>query len=197
MTQPVGQTRNLLTSALRVTLVALCTVSFVFLLGAVPVQPDVVKKTVKPLAVAVVAAPASTATSNALPDEVIAAIPTSLAFTVTPEVAAAPEAPATPRVIKMEVTAYCPCTKCCGPKAQGITASGKHVSYNGGKFVAADTKVLPFGRQLVIPGYAGGERVEVVDRGGAIKGYKLDLYFATHAEALQWGRQTLDVTVYE
>src|SRR3954463_12861034 len=33
--------------------------------------------------------------------------------------------PATPkyRTVKMLVTAYCPCTKCCGPNAQGITAS--------------------------------------------------------------------------
>ena len=30
---------------------------------------------------------------------------------------------AAPRIIKMEVTAYCPCKKCCGPNAQGLTAS--------------------------------------------------------------------------
>jgi 3D (Asp-Asp-Asp) domain-containing protein len=57
--------------------------------------------------------------------------------------------------------------------------------------------VLPFGKQLVIPGYAGDQKVEVIDRGGAIKGNKLDLYFSTHAEALVWGRQHLDVTVFE
>jgi 3D (Asp-Asp-Asp) domain-containing protein len=101
------------------------------------------------------------------------------------------------RVVRMEVTAYCPCVKCCGPKAQGITASGKLVNYNNGKFVAADTKVFPFGTKIVVPGYAQSERVEVIDRGGAIKGKKLDLYFATHDEALVWGRQHLDVTVYE
>src|SRR4051794_40224797 len=28
------------------------------------------------------------------------------------------------RTIRMEVTAYCPCTKCCGENAQGLTASG-------------------------------------------------------------------------
>jgi 3D (Asp-Asp-Asp) domain-containing protein len=100
-------------------------------------------------------------------------------------------------VMRMEVTAYCPCVKCCGSNAQGITASGKLVDYNGGKFVAADTRVLPFGKKLVIPGYADGAPVEVIDRGGAIKGNKLDLYFPTHEEALIWGRQHLDVTVYE
>src|SRR4051794_19478767 len=33
------------------------------------------------------------------------------------------------RTIRMEVTAYCPCTKCCGENAEGITASGHTVSY--------------------------------------------------------------------
>jgi 3D (Asp-Asp-Asp) domain-containing protein len=103
----------------------------------------------------------------------------------------------TKRTIRMEVTAYCPCVKCCGPKAQGITASGKLVSHNGGRFVAADTTVLPFGTKLVIPGYAGDQAVEVADRGGAIKGNKLDLFFPTHEAALQWGRQSVDVTVIQ
>jgi 3D (Asp-Asp-Asp) domain-containing protein len=99
------------------------------------------------------------------------------------------------RVILMEVTAYCPCTKCCGPEAQGLTASGKPVSYNDGLFVAADTKKLPFGTKLSIPGYGDGRAVEVIDRGGAIKGDKLDVFFPSHDEALQWGRQKVAVTV--
>ena len=101
------------------------------------------------------------------------------------------------RVMRMEVTAYCHCMKCCGPAAQGITASGKPVSYNGGLFVAADTSVLPFGTKLVIPGYANNKPVEVIDRGGAIKGHKLDVYFPTHQEARQWGRKKIDILVIE
>ena len=100
------------------------------------------------------------------------------------------------RVVKMEVTAYCACTKCCGPNAQGITASGLHVSHNGGKFVAADNDVLAMYTKVVVPGY-DSQPVPVIDRGGAIRGYKLDLYFPTHEEALQWGRQLVDVTVIE
>ena len=101
------------------------------------------------------------------------------------------------RVIEMEVTAYCPCKKCCGPKAQGITASGRHVSHNDGRFVAADTRILPFHTKLVIPGYAAGEPVPVLDRGGAIKGKKLDVFFDSHQTALQWGRRKVQVTVIE
>lgn len=108
---------------------------------------------------------------------------------------AQPVASKSPRVVLMEVTAYCPCTKCCGPKAQGITASGKRVSHNHGLFVAADTRLLPFNTQLKIPGYANGQTVPVLDRGGAIKGHKLDLFFPTHKEALKWGRQMVEVTI--
>jgi 3D (Asp-Asp-Asp) domain-containing protein len=105
----------------------------------------------------------------------------------------------TPRVrtILMEVTAYCACTRCCGPRARGLTASGKPVTYNGGRFVAADTRLLKFNTKLLIPGYGGGQPVEVIDRGGAIKGNKLDVFFDSHQEARRWGRQWLLVTVVE
>jgi 3D (Asp-Asp-Asp) domain-containing protein len=109
---------------------------------------------------------------------------------------ATPRPKAGSRIVRMEVTGYCPCKKCCGPEARGITASGKRVSYDRGRFVAADTRVLPFGTKLSVPGYHGGRAVEVIDRGGAIKGKKLDLYFPTHEAALQWGRRHVDVTVY-
>ena len=102
-----------------------------------------------------------------------------------------------PRVVMMEVTAYCACKKCCGPRAQGITASGKRVNFNGGLFVAADKDVFAFNTMLKIPGYASGRAVPVLDRGGAIKGNKLDVFFPSHAEALRWGRQTIAVTVVD
>ncbi|CAN5346583.1 hypothetical protein BH09PLA1_BH09PLA1_25480 [soil metagenome] len=101
------------------------------------------------------------------------------------------------RTVMMQVTAYCPCKKCCGPNAQGITASGKDISYNDGRFVAADTRNLPFGTKLIIEGYHNTQPVEVIDRGGAIKGDKLDVFFPTHQEALEWGRQTIEVKIVE
>lgn len=108
-------------------------------------------------------------------------------------------APTTPgkHIVWMEVTAYCGCKKCCGPNASGITASGRSISYNGGLFAAADTHLLPFGTQLEIPGYAGAQPVEVIDRGGAIRGYHIDVFFSTHEQAMAWGRQWLPITVVE
>lgn len=59
--------------------------------------------------------------------------------------------------------------------------------------VAADTDYYPFGTRMYIPGYGWGV---VEDRGGAIKGPgRIDLYFDSHDEALEWGRKTLRVTI--
>lgn len=104
------------------------------------------------------------------------------------------QAPPASRLVRMNVTAYCPCTKCCGKNAAGITASGKRVSADGGRFVAAPSN-YPFGTQLLIDGYNAGKAVAVLDRGGAIKGNHLDVYFPTHEQALAWGRRMIDVTV--
>ena len=116
----------------------------------------------------------------------------TLASAVLPG-AAAPKT----HVVMMLVTAYCPCTKCCGSHAQGLTASGKPVSFNGGRFVAADTRLYHFGTKVQIPGYADGQAVEVADKGGAIKGNHIDVFFPTHDEARQWGRKWVAVTVID
>lgn len=89
---------------------------------------------------------------------------------------------------KYVITAYCPCVKCCG-KSDGITASG--VKAVEGVTVAMN-KSIPFGTKIYIDGV--GERI-VQDRGGAIKGNKIDLYFDSHEKALEFGRQTKQVTI--
>ena len=101
------------------------------------------------------------------------------------------------RTITMTVTAYSPDERSCGVHADGITASGYSVYTNGMRLVAADTSLLPFGSLLSVPGYDAGDVVPVLDRGGAIKGHRLDVLFATHEEAMQWGVRTLEVTVWE
>ena len=101
------------------------------------------------------------------------------------------------RTIWMTVTAYSPDHRSCGEFADGITASGKSIWTNGMKLVAADTRMLPFGSLLSIPGYDGGAIVPVLDRGGAIKGNRLDVLYPTHSTALKWGVQKLPVTVWE
>ncbi len=95
--------------------------------------------------------------------------------------------------VRMRVTAYCPCEYCCGDWADGVTANG-HVIKQGDRFVAADRR-YSFGTKLLIPGYNSTLVVKVFDRGGAIKNNRLDVFFNTHQEALNWGVQHLDVKV--
>ncbi len=94
----------------------------------------------------------------------------------------------------MRVTAYCPCPKCCGEYSDGITACG-HEILPGDTFVAADGQ-YPFGTEMLIPGYSNSQPVKILDRGGAIKGNRLDVFFATHQEALKWGVKYLEVNVH-
>ncbi len=113
-----------------------------------------------------------------------------------------------PRTVRMTVTGYCPCGECCswhrnwlfrpvyssGPlegrrKDVGMTASGRRA---GRGTVAADP-ALPMNAVVYVPGYGYG-RVE--DRGGAIRGARLDLFFSSHQAAREWGRQALNVTVW-
>ncbi len=101
------------------------------------------------------------------------------------------------RQMTMLTTAYSPDARSCGKWADGYTASGYSVWTNGMKLVAADTKVLPFGALVSIPGYNGGRPVPVLDRGGKIKGNRLDLLYPTHEIARQWGAQRLTVDVWE
>ena len=100
-----------------------------------------------------------------------------------------PPAPLSIRTYK--VTAYCPCEKCCGRFADGFTASGRAAE---GFFVAAPPDI-PFGTLLSIPGYNDGIPVPVLDRGNAINGNKLDVFFPTHKEALEWGVKYLEVRI--
>ena len=86
-----------------------------------------------------------------------------------------------------KITAYCPCSKCCGKKT-GITASGTRAT--AGRTVAASSQYA-FGTKLLI----NGKVYIVEDRGGAIKGNKIDIYMNTHAEALAWGVKYLPVQV--
>ena len=111
----------------------------------------------------------------------------------------------------MEVTGYCNCGLCCSwergwfglgspvissgpnkgrPKAVGMTACGTRAKYGT---IAADTAVLPFGTIVEVPGYGYG-RVE--DRGGAITGRRLDLWYPSHGDAKVWGRKRVNVRVW-
>lgn len=75
----------------------------------------------------------------------------------------------------------------------GITYSGVKVKRDLYSTIAADLSVFPIGTILFIPNYGYGV---VADKGGAIKGNKIDLYYETVNEVYnKWGKRTLDVYV--
>lgn len=88
-----------------------------------------------------------------------------------------------------KITAYCSCSKCCG-KSTGRTASG--TTATAGRTVAAPAN-FSFGTKLNI----GGNIYTVEDRGGSIKGNKIDIYVNSHSEALRWGVKYLPVSVVD
>ncbi len=97
------------------------------------------------------------------------------------------------RTVRMRVSAYCPCRKCCGKHSDGLTASAHRIR-RGDMFVAADNK-YDFKTRFVVPGYNESKPVEVLDRGGAIRGNRLDVFFHSHEEAREWGLKYMDVKV--
>jgi len=102
--------------------------------------------------------------------------------------AAAPAAPGD-TLQRIVVTGYCSCPQCCGPNANGLTASGTKAQLGT---MAADPSIFPFGTQLNVPGYGDGV---VEDTGAHVKGYRIDVWFPTHAEAQAWGRREMFVSL--
>ena len=93
--------------------------------------------------------------------------------------------------LKVNVTHYCACSKCCGKNADGITASGKRVASG----MVAMSSHYPFGTVLVI----NGEVYTVEDRGGSgIENdiARVDIYVEDHKQALRLGRYWAEATFY-
>ena len=99
-----------------------------------------------------------------------------------------------------EVTAYCSCEICCGewalnrPKDENgndivIGSSGRRLV--PGYSVAVDPDIIPLGTII----YIDGKEYRADDTGGMIQGNKIDIYFATHSEALDFDTGMYDVEI--
>ena len=86
------------------------------------------------------------------------------------------------------LTAYCGCVKCNEGYRNNITASG--VTARANHTIAAPSNI-PFGTRILI----NGREYVVEDRGGAIKGNRIDIYFDSHSEALDFGRQSAEIFI--
>ena len=85
-------------------------------------------------------------------------------------------------------SAYCGCASCCG-SAGGHTASG--TTPRAGRTIATDPSVIPLGSKVLID----GKEYIAEDTGGAIGGKRIDIFFSSHSEALQFGRRSVEVSI--
>ncbi|QHS23118.1 hypothetical protein GWK91_09225 [Virgibacillus sp. MSP4-1] len=80
-----------------------------------------------------------------------------------------------------------------GHELYGITYSGVKVRRDLYSTIAADLDKFPIGTILFIPDYGYGV---VADKGGAIQGNKIDLYYETVDDVYEhWGKRKIEVYV--
>ncbi len=99
------------------------------------------------------------------------------------------------RALKMTATAYDATFESTGKSPghpqYGITYSGLRVKQG---IVAVDPKVIPLGTWLYVEGY--GEAL-AADKGGAIKGNRIDLYYESPKDVARYGKRTVKVYVLD
>lgn len=93
------------------------------------------------------------------------------------------------KVITMVATGYDGCYECNKPYYGYPSYIGLPLERG---IVAVDPKVIPMGTRLYVEGY--GNAI-AADQGNAIKENRIDLFFDTHQQALNWGMKTVKVTI--
>jgi len=99
------------------------------------------------------------------------------------------------KAITVSATAYCNCSQCCGSYAGSKTASGTMPQEM--RTIAASSSYA-FGTKVYIPYFKDKPNAGIFvveDRGGAIQGNKIDIFFSTHAKAMAFGRRDIQMYV--
>jgi 3D (Asp-Asp-Asp) domain-containing protein/LysM repeat protein len=91
--------------------------------------------------------------------------------------------------IIVEASAYTASCEGCS----GITATGINLKTNpNAKVISVDPTVIPLGSKVYVEGY--GEAI-AGDTGGAIKGKRIDVFFPSQQDAINFGVKQLKVTI--
>lgn len=85
------------------------------------------------------------------------------------------------------LTAYCPCSICCGKWAGGNTFSGTKPTAN--RTIAVDPNIIPIGSKVMIDNII----YVAEDTGSGIKGNDIDIFFDRHSDAENFGVQDKEV----
>ena len=92
--------------------------------------------------------------------------------------------------MQVETTAYEGSEVSCGAYADGYTATMTVAT--PGRTIAVDPNVIPLGTHVWIDGH----EYVAEDTGGAIKGNKIDIYFSSYDECIQYGVRTAELSYY-
>ena len=93
--------------------------------------------------------------------------------------------------IIVEASAYTASCEGCS----GITATGINLKTNpNAKVISVDPTVIPLGSKVYVEGY--GEAI-AGDTGGAIKGKRIDVFFPSQQDAINFGVKQLKVTILD
>ncbi|WP_394219784.1 LysM peptidoglycan-binding domain-containing protein [Halobacillus trueperi] len=95
------------------------------------------------------------------------------------------------KTLNMEATAYTAfCEGCSGTTYTGIDLRANPDQ----KVIAVDPNVIPLGSEVYVEGYG---KAIAGDIGGAIQGDRIDVFMADRSDALDFGRKSVEVKVYE
>ena len=93
--------------------------------------------------------------------------------------------------VHVNSTAYtASCNGCSGHTATGIDLKANP----NAKVIAVDPSFIPLGTKVYVEGY--GYAV-AADTGGNVKGKKIDVFFATKAEAYRWGNRQVKIKIID
>lgn len=75
----------------------------------------------------------------------------------------------------------------------GVTSTGVDLKSNpNAKIIAVDPSVIPLGSKVYVEGYG---YATAADKGGAIKGNKIDVFFSSKNDAYRWGVKKVKIRV--
>jgi 3D (Asp-Asp-Asp) domain-containing protein len=99
------------------------------------------------------------------------------------------------RKLTIEVSAYTSnCRGCSGKTFTGYDVNNT-IEYNGYRIIAADLNVIPLYSIVKIDTENESFNAIVIDTGGAIKNFKVDLLVNSYNEAIKFGRKKAVITV--
>ncbi|UXJ68950.1 LysM peptidoglycan-binding and 3D domain-containing protein [Lysinibacillus fusiformis] len=145
----------------------------------------------KPEATAPSTSTSTTASKDSAPEATAPSTSTTASKENAPEANASSTNKTASKEIIVEASAYTASCEGCS----GITSTGMNLKTNpNAKVISVDPAVIPLGSKVYVEGY--GEAI-AGDTGGAIKGKRIDVFFPSQQDAINFGVKQLKVTILD